>query len=356
MRFRYQESNRILSAARILQDPIESNIGLNQLGMSYAQIEQRTSCFLYGFYDSFNKPPPVKKQQLSNSHIAGSASQKLCFFQLFPIIFHDILNDLTLFPLYIILREIISYVYANPIRESWLPYLDGLCKQFYSLMIENLPDHMIPKVHVVTEYPRSIEIHGLPILNSCIRFESKHQYFKQIAIRSFNFKNPLLTLTKRHQLRYCLLNQLNSFSSLPSITTRSSKPIEWFKIPLAVQHLLMEHISSTESIHKCASIYYHHINIKSKSILIHDLVHAEEVPSFCQVHHLLNVNEKWFIIVENFNTISFNEQLWSYEVEPTEKLTIVDIEHCFYIFPHCFDLYVVEGSRYINVLTHLTNK
>ena len=32
MHFRYQESNRILSASRILQDPIESNIGLNHLG------------------------------------------------------------------------------------------------------------------------------------------------------------------------------------------------------------------------------------------------------------------------------------------------------------------------------------
>ncbi|CAF4200746.1 unnamed protein product [Rotaria sp. Silwood2] len=81
-------------------------------------------------------------------------------------------NDLTLFHVYIILREIISYIYANPIRKSWLPYSDGLYKQFYSLMIELLPDYATPKVHFITESPRSIEMDGLPILNSCIRFES----------------------------------------------------------------------------------------------------------------------------------------------------------------------------------------
>ncbi|CAF4009238.1 unnamed protein product, partial [Rotaria sp. Silwood1] len=170
--------------------------------LTYAEIEQRTSCFIYGFYDSSNKSPPVKKQQITHSNIAGSASQKLCLFRLFPIVFHDIIDDLTLLPLYTILREIISYIYANPLRKSWLSYLDGLCKQFHSLMIEHLPDHVTPKVHFLIEYPRSIETHGLPILNSCIRFEAKHLYFKQIAIRTFNFKNSLLTLYKRHHLRY----------------------------------------------------------------------------------------------------------------------------------------------------------
>ncbi|CAF1438390.1 unnamed protein product, partial [Rotaria sp. Silwood1] len=109
------------------------------------EIEQRTSCFIYGFYDSSNKSPPVKKQQITHSNIAGSASQKLCLFRLFPIVFHDIIDDLTLLPLYTILREIISYIYANPLRKSWLSYLDGLCKQFHSLMIEHLPDHVTPK-------------------------------------------------------------------------------------------------------------------------------------------------------------------------------------------------------------------
>ena len=38
-----------------------------------------------------------------------------------------------------------------------------------------------------------------------MRFESKHQIFKQLAVKSNNFKNIIYTLTKRHQLRQCFL-------------------------------------------------------------------------------------------------------------------------------------------------------
>jgi hypothetical protein len=329
---------------------------IQQRLLTYAEIEQRTSCFAYGFNDSSNRPPAVKRKHLTESNIAGSASQKLCQFQLFPIIFHDVIDNLTLFPLYTILREIINYIYANPIRKSWLSYIDGLCKQFQCLMIEHLPDNVTPKVHFITEYSRSIETHGLPIMNSCIRFESKHAYFKQIAVRSFNFKNPLITLSKRHQLRHCLLNKSDSSIFLSSITSRSSKLIEWYELSLPVQHLLMEYVDPTESIYTSSSIYYHHIQIKLKSILVHQLIHAEEVPVFCQLHHFLNIKGKRFIIAEKFNTISFDEKLWSYEIEPTETLIKIDIEHCFDIFPHCLDVYFVGGARYVNVLTRLTNQ
>jgi hypothetical protein len=329
---------------------------IQQRLLSDSEIEQRTSYFVYGFNDSSNKPPAVKKQHLTLSNIAGSASQKLCQFQLFPIIFHDIIDNLTLFLLYTILREIISYIYANPISKSWVSYIDGLCKQFQSLMIEHLPDHITPKVHFITEYPRSIETHGLPIMNSCIRFESKHAYFKQVAVRSFNFKNPLITLSKRHQLRHCLLNKSDSCVILSSITSRSSKPIEWFELSLPVQHLLVEYVNSAASMHRSSSIYYHHIHLKLKSILVHQLAHAEKIPVFCQIHHLLNIEGKWFIIAEKLNTISFNENLWSYEIESTGTLIKVDIQHCFDLMPHCLDIYVVGGARYVNVLTRLTNQ
>ncbi|CAF1572606.1 unnamed protein product, partial [Adineta steineri] len=272
-----------------------------------------------------------------------------------PDVMHDFSeDDLTLFPVYIILREIISYIYANPIRKSWLPYLDGLCKQFYSLMIEFLPDYVTPKVHFITEYPRSIEMHGLPILNSCIRFESKHLYFKQLAIRSFNFKNPLLTLSKRHQLRDCLLNTLHSSFPSSSITIRSSKSIEYSKLSLPLRRLLIDDIKDTDLICQCASIDYHHINIRTKSIMIHHLIHTEEVPVFCEVHYILNIADKLFVIAETLDTVSFNEKLWAYEIEYTGKLCIINIEHCLKIYPHCLDIYIVEQKNYINVLTRLT--
>ncbi|CAF3951307.1 unnamed protein product [Rotaria sp. Silwood1] len=254
------------------------------------------------------------------------------------------------------LREIISYLYADVIRKSWLPYLDALCKSFYSLMVERLSDHVIPKVHFLTEYCRSIEKHGLPILNSCIRFESKHQYFKQIVNRSLNFKNPLLTMSKRHQLRKCLLNKLESSRFSASITVHSFKSTEFFKFSIPIQRLLHKDVSQTDSIYESLSIYYHDINIKQRSVFVHDLVHTEEIPIFCQIHHLLKIKDKWFAVAEKLHTNSFNENLWAYEVEYTGKLVKIEIEHCLDLFAHCLDIYAVQQTYYINILTRLTKR
>ena len=254
-----------------------------------------------------------------------------------------------------ILCEIISYIYVNPIRNSWLPYLDGLCKQFYSLMIELLPDCVIPKVHFITEYSGSIKMQGIPALNSCIQFESKHLYFKQITTRAFNYKNPLLTLSKRHQLRHCMLNVSHSSFYSSFITTRSSKSIEYLKLFFPIRRLLVNDVKEIDLVCECTSIEYHHINIRPRSILVHRLMHAEEIPAFCEVHCILSIVEKVFVIAEILDIISFNEELWSYQVEYIGKLIKIDIEHCFNIYPHCLDMYIVEQTNYINVLTRITN-
>ncbi len=64
----------------LLKEAVQQNI------LSYAEIEQRTSDFNYGFNDLSNKPPPVKKQHLSESNIIGTASNRLCLFQFLPFI------------------------------------------------------------------------------------------------------------------------------------------------------------------------------------------------------------------------------------------------------------------------------
>jgi hypothetical protein len=223
-------------------------------------------------------------------------------------------------------------------------------------MIDRLHDRVTPKVHFITEYPRSVDLHGLPILNSCIRFEAKHLYFKQLALRTFNFKNPLLTLSKRHQLRQCLFNNSNSIRCSSSITATSYKAIEWFDLGHHVRRLLMHHVNQTDSIFECTSIYYHHINVRQKSFIIHQIVHVEEIPIFCRISQILKANQKWIIVAEKLDTLAFNENLWSYEVQYTGTLIELDLERCLEIFPYCLDMYVVGQSNYINVLTRLTKQ
>ncbi|CAF3969966.1 unnamed protein product [Rotaria sordida] len=78
--------------------------------MTYDQIEQKMNAFVYGMNDQNNKPPIIRTKHLRKNHIVGSASQKLCLFKLMPIIFYDIIDQLTnTLDIYTCLHEIISY-------------------------------------------------------------------------------------------------------------------------------------------------------------------------------------------------------------------------------------------------------
>ena len=237
---------------------------------------------------------------------------------------------------------------ANQIRRLWLSYVDGLCKQFHTMMIDRLHDLVMVKVHFITEYPRSVDLYVLPILNLCIRFKTKHLYSKQLALRTFYSKNPLLTLSKRYQLRQFLFSNSNSIRCSSTIMAPFYKAIDWFE--------LGHHVNQTDSIFACTSIYYHHINVRQKSFMVHQIVHAEEIPLFCQISHILKVNQNWTTVAEKLDTLALNEKLWSYEVEYMGILIGLDLERCLEIFPHCLGIYVVEQSNYINILTRLTKQ
>src|SRR5690242_3403731 len=89
--------------------------------LSYGEIETRLMLFEYGFNDKSNKAPVVWKTHLNQGKIVGTASQKMCLFRLFLIIFHDIIDRLGTKEIYICLREIVSHIYACLFRKSWLP-------------------------------------------------------------------------------------------------------------------------------------------------------------------------------------------------------------------------------------------
>ena len=144
---------------------------------TYAEIEQRTSSFVYGFYDLTNRPSPVKKQQLQYSNIAGSASQKLCFFKLFPIIFNDIVDRLPSFIVYKVLREILDLILSYPFRRKWLHVLGELFDTFHETMLSHFPDKITPKAHVIREYKYMINDFGPAVRQWCFRYEANHLYF-----------------------------------------------------------------------------------------------------------------------------------------------------------------------------------
>lgn len=127
-----------------------------------AQIQRRTQHFFYGNIDICNRPPPILVKHLQDDRIVGTASQKLCLFKVFPIIFNDIICNIPSYITYKQLREIIDLVLSSPIRKSWIPVLRDLCIAFHCSMSLYVPNKITPKIHFVSEYDEIINDFGPP--------------------------------------------------------------------------------------------------------------------------------------------------------------------------------------------------
>ncbi|CAF4297270.1 unnamed protein product, partial [Adineta steineri] len=204
------------AVASLPNDPMHDyNEGVcGQLIMAMLKEASTKRLLTYGDNDKSNKPPILRKKHLKKGKIVGTASQKMLLFKLFPMIFHDLIDQLESKEIYICLREIVSLVFACPFRKSWLSYLHSLCIRFQCLMVHLLPHMVSPKIHSVTDYAKQIEINGPAIRHWCMRFESKHQIFKRLAVKYNNFKNILYTLSKRNQLHQCLLLSISNYYTI----------------------------------------------------------------------------------------------------------------------------------------------
>ena len=214
---------------------------------------------------------------------------------------------------------------------------------------------MIAKIHFTTEYWRIIGANGPATHFWCMRYEAKYIYFKQLAIRSFNFKNPAFTLAKRHQLRQCLiLSNKNYYNILPETT--SLKIVKHSQLSILVQRFLKENHINETIVEECRTIRYKNVLIMTQSVFVEKLLYEEEEPCFVYILHLLKIQNIWKAVVEHLQIVGFNEKFWSYDIEFCGTLDLLDLDRCLNVLPHGLDIYMyyVEDCAYINVLPRLT--
>ncbi|CAF1349052.1 unnamed protein product [Rotaria sordida] len=327
--------------------------------ITFNGIQTRTENFVYGEFDTSNKPPPILVKNLNNNHIVGSASQKYCLFRLFPIIFSDLVEKLQSFKIYLVLRELLDMILAFPQRKSWLPFMETLAINFQCMMVDLLPEKVTPKIHYVTEYPKIIEENGPPVRFWCMRYEGAHLYFKQIALQSNNFKNIPKTLAQRQQLRQCLLLSNCQFLKT-SEEARGVKQIHMHQIDFKIRTLLIQRFGQQlaqfdQTLLRFSELIYNHIIYKQYAVYVYDLQHVEDIPLFFRIHYIFKYNQQWIFIVDFLNTDGFSTKLWSYKVSSCDRLGIVSPNDLKY-FHKGLDLYEVDHLHLVNLTSRLTKQ
>lgn len=125
---------------------------------------------------------------------------------------------------------------APVVKKEWLPTLDLLVSEILSCTVEEFGDVLTPKCHYLIHYSRLLLCYGPLRSLWCLRFEGKHQYFKQVASACKNFSNISSTLSNRHQHKQCWelssVNMLGEYEKVAGCCVNT--PFQ--SLPSALQH------------------------------------------------------------------------------------------------------------------------
>ena len=275
----------------------------------------------------------ITNANLTEGKLKGTASQKWCLLIHLPLILRNIniTPENQAWQLMIKCREIGEILMSDSIPKSKIQYLACLIDEHHQLFRLLSPVGMTPKFHYLIHYPRIISSFGPPIRYWTMRFEAKHQYFKDLARKLKNFKNLPHTLATRCQT----LQAVSLSSSFFQLSEMHCGPGETIPVSAFDQSVCdgIKEISGLgyfeeENAFSASWVQLNGIKYEIGSLLITSIV-QEDIPLFSKTEWIVNIRNKWYIGGKDVIPKSFDEKTWSYECSVTEHISFQELSTMF---------------------------
>ncbi len=267
--------------------------------------------------DVRDKPCPITVTTLSSNdnRLKQSAGQMLVLLKILPFVL-DSCERNEYFQVIIELIEIVHILFAPVIALATAAKLKLLIKQHLSNVKRLFPENNItPKQHYLIHIPEQIKDLGPMVRHMCMRFESKHCFFKQWSSK-LNFKNVCKSLVKHNQM----------FESCQNVS-RENHPIFTKDILLGpvseVENMKyvqdkMRAFLGVENMHHVVSAKWLELSgnkyVRQKSVIVINV--NEGVPVFGLIKDMYIVNSSLYCFeCQVYNTVAFSREFASYEIE-----------------------------------------
>ena len=219
--------------------------------------------------------------------------------------------------------------------------LADLTEEFLSSFYSHFGDvNVKPKSHFLVHYPTQILETGPPVDHDTVRFEGKHNHFKEVYNRSKNRVNIVKTLAKRHQF-YMYLHYRNQNLLTPDApTTTGSELVSLDKISDSEMKRVMTQCLSGESMINLHSM------VKMEGIIYAQgtavvLSFLDDTFQFGCIQHCFFRGQTLYLFCQIMSTTHFNQHYNSYEVAFTENFEVFKVSDLLDINP--VGLYQVRG-------------
>ena len=284
--------------------PMEIKCVLNHLILS-GQIDLDTFnsamyCFPYSPLDLRDRPCPITASTLSSNdnRLKQSSGQMLVLLKILPFLLNNV-KDSEFVQFIIELVEITQILLAPVISLHTIAQL--------------FPEkNIIPKQHYLLHMPSQIAALGPMVRHMCMRFESKHRFFKRWAAK-LNFKNICKTLIQHNQRFECSQNV--SGNQHPIFTKdRELGPVSEASNIEYIRSKLRD--SFGIDVQTAVSLKWLTLNsnkyMSHKSLIISGF--DGQIPRFSLIRDIWKIKKKFFFEIQPYETVAFRKDLHCYEV------------------------------------------
>ena len=297
----------------------------------------------------------ITPKHINDGKIKGTAAQKWWLLVHLPLIFHGMNFPENYRPLELLLkcRELGAILLADSIPKSVVEYLRYLIHYHHTLVREISPNSITPKFHFLIHYPSIIQRFGPPRRYWTMRFESKHQYFKDLARKCKNFKNITYTLSTRCQNFQAVT--LNS----EILCNNEVKCGPGERLTLSdLEDDLSEVLKNTadlgffdnDIVYSCQWLNANGVSYRKGCVLVTALVH-EDIPLFTKVDFIINIRGEWYLGGKELTPQQFDRQTWSFVCKEASTLQFQALDSLFSRSPAlCYQL---DGVNHVALVTNV---
>ncbi|KAK6167118.1 hypothetical protein SNE40_021218 [Patella caerulea] len=294
-----------------------------------------------------NKPPVPK----SLNSIPSSASQMWTLVRILPLMIGEYvpIGDET-YEILLILKLIVELVFAPEIQIQQIAYLDSLIKEHMEIFTEMFPEQrIIPKQHFLIHYPSHIFNYGPLHSCWCMRFESKHNYFKILSHRLGNFTNICYTLATRHQrLQAFLTTSDDDYFRVDKITSPVNVMTATLRMELQ-NGLLQKGIFDT-NIYQTSKVFVNGVTYQPGMYVVTNLMELNEIEfskilGIYQQSTMCHTSQDNILPFVESQISSFHHHYGAIEVDNKDKFCLYYVNELTDYYP--LDEYIVDGKKFI---------
>ena len=296
-----------------------------------ALLNQRITSYDYGFADQRNKPNCITENDLKNPYRATgqTAAQMWCLMRHFCLMMGDMVEEDNIYwQLIGMLLRCMDIIFSPAVTKEESYYLKHLIQDHHEMFVEIFDTHLRPKHHFMVHYPRALRELGPLRQYWSMRFEAKHNPFKQIAHVICNFKNIPKSLAQRHQMKVCelMLSHTGPFSSALEVGPGTSELLLTLEDADAIATELGGY-SLYDDIFVAKWIRYYGTTYRKGMIVV--IAKSDELePLFGRIIHVLVIEGTSVkLIVQPWSTDYFSQHFHAYGVQPIlNKIIAIGID------------------------------